>query len=530
MYLKECLEIIQNVFKDNPSKEEQIVLINILKYINENICLSDYRDKSNKKDNEFYLNYTNKFYMMNNDNKTTKLLNLMLIIYKINNPDINNAYFDLITNIYCFQFTYNNFYWPMYSFLEPLLVNIDTKSYSKISNEISFIKFQLDLINYLNAKESLILKQHPNMLKNGFYFGDKNTNGIYAEIGNMPDNIIITFGFKLVIKNEPEEKEKQKEYILVQFKDKDTSLLKISIVNHSGTFFLSLFTTLKQEEHKEYDRTEIIPYKYYIFSFIFKQSKCSIRFICDEIPCQIFFELHKEINFKPVNNLFLCVGCDIKFNDDLKKIYKCEKKFTGFIGDVHIINSEGFNIMEKENKDEQNNKTDKKDKKDKNAKNEKNEKQQKQQKIQKKVNERDLQEIIVNLKGKYGNAIVKSISGQMNLDEYIISHVEEITKTLDKKDINDYFNQQISKDNIKLYKIIDNVALFISSYNFKLINYMDNIDYLNHDNLYSDREEDLEDIKKEYQYIHNLRVTKKNVEDKAIEINTKLFNCNFNIP
>ena len=48
----------------------------------------------------------------------------------------------------------------------------------------------------------------------------------------------------------------------------------------------------------------------------------------------------------------------------------------------------------------------------------------------------------------------------MNLDEYIISHVEEITKTLDKKDINDYFNQQISKDNIKLYKIIDNVALF----------------------------------------------------------------------
>jgi hypothetical protein len=110
MYLKECIEIIKIIYKDKPSKEEQNLLINILKYINENICLSDYYNKNNTPNNEMcFLNYTNKFYMLNNDNKTTQLLNLMLIIHKMNNPDLNKAYFELISNIYYLHYSYNNF-------------------------------------------------------------------------------------------------------------------------------------------------------------------------------------------------------------------------------------------------------------------------------------------------------------------------------------------------------------------------------------------------------------------------------------
>jgi hypothetical protein len=271
MYLKICLKIINIIYKNKSSEEEQNLLINILKYINENICLSDYYNKNNTPNNEMcFLNYTTKFYMLNNDNKTTQLLNLMLIIHKMNNPDLNKAYFELISNIYYLHYSYNNFIWPIYSFLEPSLANIDTKSYSEISSEISLLKFQLDLTNYLNEKERIIMKQHPSILKNGFYFGEKSNNGIYAEIGNMKDNnIIITFGFKLIVNNNMS---KGKEYTLIQFKKKkknSPSLLTINIKNVSGVYYLSLYIGKK----KVYDRAEITPFNYYIFSLNFRKEE-----------------------------------------------------------------------------------------------------------------------------------------------------------------------------------------------------------------------------------------------------------------
>ena len=102
MYLKECLKIIKIIFKKDCNKEEENFLINIFKYINNNIC---YIDKQNT-----CLNYTNKFYMLNNDYKTTKLIGFMNFIHKINNTDLNNIYFELLSNIYYFQFTYSNLF------------------------------------------------------------------------------------------------------------------------------------------------------------------------------------------------------------------------------------------------------------------------------------------------------------------------------------------------------------------------------------------------------------------------------------
>ena len=41
MYLKECLKIIKIIFNKDSNKEEENFLINIFKYINNNICYID---------------------------------------------------------------------------------------------------------------------------------------------------------------------------------------------------------------------------------------------------------------------------------------------------------------------------------------------------------------------------------------------------------------------------------------------------------------------------------------------------------
>ena len=156
MYLKESLKIIKIIYQNDSSQEEQNLLIRIFKYINNNIC---YSDKNNTT-----LNYANKFYMINNDHNTTKLLDLMNVIHKINNNDINNEYFELLSNIYMFQINYNNLSWPFYKLFEPLLINIDTKNYSSLLNEISFPEFQLNFIKYIISKERTFIMKNPCIL------------------------------------------------------------------------------------------------------------------------------------------------------------------------------------------------------------------------------------------------------------------------------------------------------------------------------------------------------------------------------
>jgi hypothetical protein len=96
MYLKECLNIIQITFNERSSEIEQKFLIDIITYINNVICL--------KNNNNQELNYTNKIYMMNNDCKTTNLLNLMDFMHKINNDNLTKKYYELLCNIYYFQY------------------------------------------------------------------------------------------------------------------------------------------------------------------------------------------------------------------------------------------------------------------------------------------------------------------------------------------------------------------------------------------------------------------------------------------
>ena len=489
MYLKECLNIIKIIY--NSSIEEQNMLINIINYININICYIN-KDKNNlnykiNKDNNNF-NYTNKFYMIHNDHKTTKLLSLMNIIDKLNNSELNNAYFELLSNIYYFQFSYNKFNWPFYRLFEPLLVNIDKKNYSTILNEISFPNFQLNFIKYLIDKEKIFIENNPCILKNGFYFGENNNNsGIIAEIGKLEDNFIITFGFKLLIKNEHL---KQKEFIVLQIKNinDNKSQLIVSIKKKSDSYSLVLIDNKKNEKNI----VSIIPCKYYIFSLQIKDSNLYVVYRYDNFPT-IFFEV-KKFHFKINNNLFICVGCDVEpiklKNKKFHKNYKYTNKFTGFIGDVHIINTKSY-INKDKNKDIN--------------------------------NIFNLQEYILDFKGKYGYIIPQSILKQENLNEYITTNILDF-----KIKKGDKF---IRKDEKEEYKIIDNICLYITSKNFKLINYMDKIDYLNYDSNYDEKEKLLNEIHKEYQYFNNYRIKRNedNNNNKIVEINTKLFNCNFNI-
>jgi hypothetical protein len=225
-----------------------------------------------------------------------------------------------------------------------------------------------------------------------------------------------------------------------------------------------------------------------------------VRFYYDNSEKHEHIELTK-MSFK-LDKVYLCVGCDIEKKEKNSKDksihnnYNYSNKFTGFIGDIHIINIKSF-------KD--------KDKKD------------------------DIyffQRNFLNLHGKYGQTIIKSINDQKNLDEYIYSNLEESTsknQIISKEDKEDIFKIYIEKKNKKEYKIIDNIALYISSLNFKLIEYMDDIDYQNYDNKYYEKEKYLKHKKKELQFYNNFRIKSNNLKPLILELNTKLFNCNFNI-
>ena len=81
--------------------------------------------------------------------------------------------------------------------------------------------------------------------------------------------------------------------------------------------------------------------------------------------------------------------------------------------------------------------------------------------------------------------------------------------------------------------MIDNVELYVNSLNFRLVEYQDNIDFMNYDRKYHDKEKLIRKAKKEQQSFNNYRSTRTekdiNNSDNTIEIGSSLFNCNFSL-
>ena len=471
MYLKECLNIIHIIFNISSNKDEQIFLIDIFKYICNNIC---FRDKENNN-----LNYTNKFFILHNDWKTTKLINLLNLIYKINNEDLTKIYFEFLSNLYYFQFNYNNLTWQLYELLTPRLENIHEKNYDIILKEVSFPEFQLNFIKDMITKERIFIKNNNLIFKNAFYFSGKQKNsGIIADIGKLQNHFLLTFGFNLVISNEIKE-----EYIVFQIKNYEQKLqLKASILkNKDGCFF-----SIIDSKNGRCWAMQIIPNHYYSFSMTVEKKNVIMSFFKDDKIIDDKFKI-KEIKY---SNLFLCVGCDVEKIDpksnSIHNNYKIINKFTGFIGDIFIINLNSY-----------------------------------KEKF-------PIRKNILNLKGKYGYTLIKSIWEQKSLGEHLTSNLEKTSKVITENDGEpNIFKTKFSEK--KKFKILDNLDVCVNSYNFNLVDYMDNIDYKNYENKYHLKEKLISKIKKENQYFNNMRTKESVIDNKIVELGTSLFNCNFNI-
>ena len=473
MFFKECLDIMFLLFNEKSNEIEQKFLIDIINYINNNIC---YRDK-----NKENLNYTNKFYLLNNAHKTINLIKHLNFIHKINNKDLTTIFFEFLSNIYYFQYSYNNLTWQLYELLEPLLKNIKEKDYETILKEVSFPDFQFNFIKEIMAKERIFIRDNVLIFKNAFYLSGKQYNsGIISELGKIKEHFLLTFGFDFIVTDVERD-----EYIIFQIKTYDQKVqLKASVLKNSGNYFLGIIDTRLNNESPCWIYP-IIPNHYYTFAMNVDKKNVTVSFVEEKV--------HKEQKFKikeiKNSNLLLCVGCDVeKINvksNSISKNYKFINSFTGFLGDLFIINLHSY-----------------KDK-------------------------FPLQKNILELKGKYGYTLVKSIWEQKSLEEYVTSNLERTPKNIVEDEKNNIFKTIYSEK--KKFKIIDNAETFVDSYNFRLVEYLDYIDYMNYENKYDIKEKLYTKTKKENQFYNNLR-TRENIYDrKVIEIGSSLFNCNFNI-
>ena len=297
MYFKECLNIIFILFNSKSDENEQKLLIEIFNYINNNICFLD--------KNNINLNYTNKFYLLHNHNKTTKLIKLLNNIYEINNKNLTKIYFEFINNIFFFNYSYNNFIWQFYELLQPLLENIKTKEYKTILKEISFPAFQLNFLNQLFKKERLFIKDNNFIFKNAFYFSGKQKNaGIIAEIGKIKDKFLLAFGFNFLVNNEEKD-----EYIIFQIKNYEEKIqLKATIIKNNEEYILYILGPNLNKD-KQCLKIKINPNYYY--SFILNVEK-GINIIISFFQNNEFHEEKFKIKEIKTNNLLLSIGCEIE--------------------------------------------------------------------------------------------------------------------------------------------------------------------------------------------------------------------------
>ena len=479
MYLKECLNIILITFNESRSEIEQKFLVDIFTYINTVIC---YLDKNEQK-----LNYTNKIYMLHNNSKTTKLMKLMNFMHKINNDKLTEIYFKLLCNIYYFQYNYNNFIWDFYELIEPLLKNIKIKDYQTLVKEVSFPEYQLNFMRELIAKERVYIKDNNLIFDKAFYFNGKQKNsGIVANICNLKEPFLLVFGFNFI------EAEKQKdEYIIFQIINNELKVQLKAIIskNNNNDYYLYFIDSTMNKDKK---KIKVKPNHYYSFAIYIKKKLLNIYFFKENTIVDEKYKIKEIIT----SNLFLTVGCNIKMKEKESKgnlisdKYNIINSYTGFIGDLFIINLNN-------NKEKY-----------------------------------PIEKNILNLKGKYGQTIIKSSFEQKLLDEYITSNIDEASKYIniinEEEKINTIF-RILSKGQKNI--ILDNIELYVNSLNFRLVEYLDNIDYMNYDNKYHDKEKSLTKIKKEQQSFNNYRTNRLEQDinnlDKTIEIGSSLFNCNF---
>ena len=463
MFFNESIKIIKFVFNyfEDYSEEKKELMKNIIIYINSNILGT--LDNNN-------LNYSNKYFLCKNDYKTSLLIDLSPIIIKMKSTDITKHFIDLLTNIYSFQFRYDNCMKPTLKLFEPLLINLNNKKIDDLKNEIDISDFPLNYIDALNNKEKKLLERNPCIIKQGFYFGNQ-ISGIYGDINNLDNDFVIIFSLRI-------ESDELKDISIFDIYCENRSQIKLYLEKTERNEY-ELKTDI--EDNSDSAKVHISLKKTYIFIFQFMLKKQINMIYIKENEDKNKKEINVKINagnkrkLKNVkqNNLKICIGCQFENN--------FQNNFIGFMGDFIILNVKHL----KENK------------------------------------YKELYEEILKLKSDYCEII------------QFLSNDKIITKQKDQYynlKYNSIFNQSTDifekLQNNKEFISNFTINTIISQKYFKLVEYKDDINYIDNINKY-----DSENIKRKYTVkfkYFNLFKSESNYK-KSFIINTSFFNRHFHV-
>ena len=449
------------------SERQKDLIKNIINHINN---IMGFSDKNSMK------KYSNKFFLYNNDYKTSLLLDLSYIITKMKSAEISNQFFNLLTNIYSFSFNYENSMKPILKLIEPLLLNLNNKNLEEFLNELELADFPLDYLNALNKKEKLMHRANPYIIKNGFYFENK-LGGIYGDINNNFENdFVILFSFRLV-------SDQLSKIVIFELYNEEKTQIK---------FFLTKDLKNKYElvavdgDKEKSTRINIYPDRTYIFELMFttegfrRHKSMKMLYVSDNDDKSEKKEIINsgaEIKFKNIDNIKgFSIGCERdKFNKNLFL-----NKFEGFIGNFIILNAKHI----KENMNSYNE--------------------------------------ILKLKNNY---------------YYIIKILLDENSLFEDKSFNLEFNSSFNEckkiyEDLKInteFKKDNTINTFVCPKYFKLVEYQDDIDYLNLINNYDYYTDKLEvpfSIKLKYL---NYKMKSDPSNSKKLTINSSVFSKNFTI-
>ena len=465
-FFKCGINILKDVFnkisltQNNFTEKQNDLINNIIIFILNSIIYSYSKKKQIK--------YINKYFLSQHDYNTTQLIDLYKIILKTNSDIIIKNYFDLMSDIYAFNFRYKNLMRSLLKQFQPLFINLNKKDLNEINDELYCSDFTLGLINALINKENKIAKEKPCLIKEGFYFNNSNS-GIVANIKSLENDFTIIFSFNV-------EKTNKEEIVLLSLVT-EKSVSKFILKEKIGKNSYEMFCEDKNNNLSEL-KIFIEKETNYIFSISIKNDKLfknsiKTRYIKDtDNNCYNGLEI-KIKNFKK-ENIKLFFGCNI--NPSTNKI---ENKFKGFLGNIFIFNSKNYKTGN--------------------------------------ANDNFEGDFILELKGDY-KSIYNLILEKENPENNIFIN----------KQRNLLLKEKLKNKDIEKNLTGDNIQLIISPEYFKLLNYYDDIDYINtYNNLLEDKINNEYFIKRKY---FDLKLkSESNDEDKAIFVYSSFFDKNFHI-
>ena len=461
------------------SPQQTKIINNIILYINNNLLGKGIFDKTDY--------YINKVYLYKNDFKSSSLIELSSIIFHMKSKDIINNYLDLLSNIYIFSLENQNLMGPIIKQLEPLFININKKNINQIENELNITDFSISLINTLVDKESHILKNNLYSLRHGFYFG-KEKCGIIYDFNSLDNEFFIMLGLKV---------EQNKNDILTIFQiinsQTNTSQLKIYLFKNKKNIYYEMIVEDKKAGINS--NIKVFTNKTYIFIFhiknkgLMKESQLKINYVYDKNEIEKenknnFYSI-EDLKIKNIKteNIRLYLGCEM----NEKNFDEIKNPFEGFIGDLLIFNKNIKSIS----------------------------------------NELDIYKLLTNLKGNYYSILNLCLENLQNNPIFYNSN------NIDKCDIfnKNYIKikEKISSSKENNNKLFDSIKGAIIPDFFKIIEYKDNIDYLNFVDNYDyflNKKNISMDIKKKYFVFKDKYEV---LENEKIKITTSVFDKYFHI-